>query len=114
MLITNIRLFDGTDDSLIEDASVWVEDNIIRYAGPSKDIKNAPESIKSIDGNGLFVMPGMVESHAHISYTNNGPTELDKTPVEEAMIKSVDCKLGVIRIKISVASSSTKISSASK
>ena len=90
MLITNIRLFDGTEDSFIEDASIWVEDNIIRYAGPSGDIKNVPESIKSIDGNGLFVMPGMVESHAHLSYADNGPTELDKSPVEEAMIKTVN------------------------
>ena len=27
MLITNIRLFDGTTDNLIEDSSIWVEDN---------------------------------------------------------------------------------------
>ena len=90
MLITNIRLFDGTDDKLIEDASILIEDNLIRCAGPSKDMKDVPDNVKSINGNGLFVMPGMVESHAHISYTNNGPQELDKTPVEEAMIKTVD------------------------
>ena len=35
-------------------------------------------------------MPGMTESHAHISYSNNGPLELDKTPVEEAMLHSID------------------------
>ena len=34
MLITNIKLFDGTSDNLIEDSSIWVEDNLIRYAGP--------------------------------------------------------------------------------
>ncbi len=33
MLITNIKLFDGTSDNLIEDSSIWVEDNLIRYAG---------------------------------------------------------------------------------
>ena len=39
MLITNIRLFDGTSDNLIEDSSIWIEDNLIRYAGPSKNLK---------------------------------------------------------------------------
>ena len=43
MLITNIRLFDGTTDNLIEDSSIWVEDNLIRYAGPSKKLKDVPD-----------------------------------------------------------------------
>ena len=67
MLISNIRLFSGKTDSLIEDSSIWIEDNIIRYAGPSNKLKDVPDSIQNIDGNGLFVMPGMVEAHAHIS-----------------------------------------------
>ena len=29
MLITNIKLFDGTSDNLIEDSSIWVEDNLM-------------------------------------------------------------------------------------
>ena len=90
MLITNIRLFDGTSNNLIEDSSIWVENNLIRYAGPSKNLKNVPDDVQVIDGNGLFVMPGMVEAHAHISYSNSGPLELDKAPVEESMIKTIN------------------------
>ena len=90
MLITNIRLFDGTSDNLIEDSSIWVENNLIRYAGPSKNLKDVPDDVQVIDGNGLFVMPGMVEAHAHISYSNSGPLELDKAPVEESMIKTIN------------------------
>ena len=89
MLITNIRLFDGTGDKLIEDSSIWIENNLIRYAGPSKNLEDIPDNIQTIDGNGLFVMPGMVEAHAHISYSNSGPLELDKAPVEESMIKTI-------------------------
>jgi len=63
MLITNIRLFDGTGDKLIEDSSIWIENNLIRYAGPSKNLEDIPDNIQTIDGNGLFVMPGMVEAH---------------------------------------------------
>ena len=47
------------------------------------------DDIQTIDGNGLFIMPGMVEAHAHISYSNSGPLELDKAPVEESMIKTI-------------------------
>ena len=89
MLITNIKLFDGTSDNLIEDSSIWVEDNLIRYAGPSKKLRDVPDNIQTIDGNGLFIMPGMVEAHAHISYSDSGPLELDKAPVEESMIKTI-------------------------
>jgi len=89
MLITNIRLFDGTSDELIDDSSIWIENNLIRYAGLSKNLKDIPDNIQTIDGNGLFVMPGMVEAHAHISYSNSGPLELDKAPVEESMIKTI-------------------------
>ena len=71
MLITNIKLFDGTSDNLIEDSSIWVEDNLIRYAGPSKKLRDVPDNIQTIDGNGLFILPGMVEAHAHISYSNS-------------------------------------------
>jgi hypothetical protein len=45
MLITNIKLFDGTSDNLIEDSSIWVEDNLIRYAGPSKKLRDVPDNI---------------------------------------------------------------------
>ena len=57
MLITNIKLFDGTSDNLIEDSSIWVEDNLIRYAGPSKKLRDVPDNIQTIDGNGFFIMP---------------------------------------------------------
>ena len=88
-LLTNAKLFNGVDGEVIEDGCLWWEDGVIRFAGPSGDLRGAPEGARRIDLGGRFLMPGMTESHAHISYTNNGPTELDKTPVEEAMLHSV-------------------------
>ena len=88
-LLTNARLFSGVDGEVVEGASLWWEDGVIRFAGPSGDLSGVPDGAWRIDLGGKFLMPGMTESHAHISYTNNGPTELDKTPVEEAMLHSV-------------------------
>ena len=88
-VLTNARLFSGVDGEVIEGASLWWEDGVIRFVGPSGDLSGVPDGAWRIDLGGKFLMPGMTESHAHISYTNNGPTELDKTPVEEAMLHSV-------------------------
>jgi len=88
-VFTHARLFTGVDGEVLEDGSVWVDGSDIRFAGPSSDLRGLNDDVQRIDLAGRFVMPGMTESHAHISYTGNGPTELDKTPVEEAMVHSV-------------------------
>ncbi len=90
ILLTNARLFRANDDSLIDDGTVLIKDNMIRYSGPTKDFKDNSTDLFPVDLNGQFLMPGMTESHAHLSYSNNGPTELEKTPVEEAMLNSMD------------------------
>jgi imidazolonepropionase-like amidohydrolase len=89
LLLTNARLFRAIDETLIDDGAVWIDGNLIRYAGPAVDLPRLSGDVRRVDLGGRFVMPGMTESHAHLSYTNNGPTELDKTPVEEAMIQTL-------------------------
>ena len=89
VLLTNARLFAGVDEEVTEDAAIWVEGREIRFAGRAAEIPSVPGDVPRIDVGGQFVMPGMTESHAHLSYTNNGPAELDKSPVEQAMIDSV-------------------------
>ncbi len=88
-LFTNVRLFRALDEEVLDPAAVWVYGNEVRFAGPMQDLPDV-DNCRPIDLNGAFVMPGMTESHAHISYTNNGPGALDKTPVEQAMIHSID------------------------
>jgi len=90
VLFTNARLFTGVDEGVIEDGAVWVEGPIVRYAGRATDVPAKADHVRRIDLRGQFTMPGMTESHAHISYTNNGPGDLDKTPVEQAMVWSID------------------------
>tara|TARA_B100001057_G_scaffold150016_1_gene149978 strand:- start:3917 stop:5203 length:1287 start_codon:yes stop_codon:yes gene_type:complete len=89
-IFSNLNLFKGDSDTIFKDASIWIDGNIIKYAGPSSEFTNTSHNIERVDLGGKTVIPGMTESHAHISYTNNGPLELDKTPIEEAMIKTVD------------------------
>ena len=88
-VLTNARLFTAVDDALIDNGAVWVDGNLIRFAGPAADLPSLPDGVRPVDLDGQFVMPGMTESHAHLSYTNNGPGDLDKTPVEEAMVHTM-------------------------
>jgi imidazolonepropionase-like amidohydrolase len=67
MLLNNARLFAGVDAELIEDAAIWIDGRTVRYAGPATDLPEVPEDVTRIDLGGQFVMPGMTESHAHLS-----------------------------------------------
>ena len=89
IVLNNIALFNGHADHFCGDACVAFTDGSIIYAGPREGSPSLDDEAQVIDGQGHFVMPGMVESHAHLSYTNNGPLELDKSPVEEVVIKTI-------------------------
>lgn len=89
-VLTGARLFRAVDDEVIADGAVWVHGGAIRFSGPASDLPSAAADIRRIDLGGRFVMPGMTESHAHLSYTHNGPTELDRTAVEVAMVGTLE------------------------
>ncbi len=85
----NARLFTGTSESVIEDASVWIEDDQIRYAGPSSELPTTPPDAQRDDVAGQFIMPGMTETHAHLSFADASPFGLGDTGVEDATITAV-------------------------
>lgn len=89
LLLTNARLFVGIDEEVLTDGSVWIDGSIVRYAGPSQDTPTVPEGTAHIDLGNRFVMPGMTESHIHLSYANVGPTELNQGPVQLAMLDAI-------------------------
>ena len=60
---TNVNVFDGVNESLIENASVLVEGNLIKTV--SFDAIDALDATV-IDGAGRTLMPGLVETHAHL------------------------------------------------
>ena len=90
IVLNNLNLFIGDADETIENGSLVIDQDKILYAGDSANKPDISGDINEIDCMGLFAMPGMTESHAHLSYTNNGPLELDKSPVEEVMIKTIN------------------------
>ncbi len=68
ILLTNITLIDGTGREPLADAVVAIRDGKIAYAGSASNWKNEAggESI-TLDLNGAYVLPGLIDAHVHLS-----------------------------------------------
>jgi len=69
VLFTNVDIFDGVNEALIENASVLVTGNLIETV--STGAIEAPDATV-IDGGGRTLTPGFIENHAHLMLP--GPT----------------------------------------
>jgi len=65
VLFTNVNIFDGKSDALAEGMSVLVEGNLIKKI-VTGNIEADGATV--IDGGGRTLMPGLIESHAHLSF----------------------------------------------
>ena len=63
ILFTNVNVFDGVNEELIENANVFVVGN--RIAEVSTE-PLAAANARIIDGGGRTLMPGLIDSHVHL------------------------------------------------
>jgi imidazolonepropionase-like amidohydrolase len=89
MILTNATVFPAADSSVIEKGAVWTSGNRIRYCGPMRGLPEASAGAEIRDVTGRFVMPGMTETHAHLSFADASPFAIGATSVEEATITAV-------------------------
>ena len=89
ILFTNARVFTAVDETVLDDAGVLIDGDRIEWSGPMA-VAPTVEDAERIDLGGMFVMPGMTESHVHLSYSNAHPSQLDRQPVPIAMLDAVD------------------------
>ncbi len=64
-LFTNVNVFDGSNEQLIENANVLVEGNLIKSV--SRDAIDA-QGATVIDGGGRTLMPGLADTHVHLAF----------------------------------------------
>ncbi|MGA9278759.1 amidohydrolase family protein [Ilumatobacter sp.] len=90
-LITRARLLTAVDETVIDDGSVLIDDDRIVWSGPTAELPTERAAdAERLDVDGKFVMPGMTESHVHLSYSNAHPSQLDRQPIPIAMLDAVD------------------------
>lgn len=81
-IITGARIFDARGAAPYE-GDVLVDDGRISAVSQTPG-RISQENCEVIQAKGLFLMPGMVEGHAHLSFENVGqPEDLIKPPPEE-------------------------------
>lgn len=74
ILITNVNVFDGVNEALIENANVVVTGNLISEIS-TEDLAVAGGTV--IEGGGRTMIPGLVDAHTHIALQNiSVPTTL--------------------------------------
>lgn len=63
-LITNVRIFNGVDEELLE-SNILIENNLIKEISTSAQITSS--NTITIDGDGRVVTPGFIDAHTHIA-----------------------------------------------
>ena len=84
-LFTNVMIFEGTGRDLVPGEVLVQGNRIATVAGQGEAIPR--EGCQVLDAGGATLMPGMVNTHCHLTY-NNGATvaELTALPVEEHVL----------------------------
>lgn len=81
LAIESVNIVDVLAGTLVSDQSVLILDDRIIEVGPSQSI-TIPDSATVIDGTGLYLTPGLVDSHVHMDiddmpqFINNGVTTI--------------------------------------
>ena len=68
LVFRNFTLIDGTERAPLPQAAMVVENGRVSWVGAATDLK-APERAKVTDLNGAYVIPGLMDLHAHIGNT---------------------------------------------
>ncbi|MCW8330175.1 amidohydrolase family protein [Photobacterium sp. SDRW27] len=93
ILIKNANVFNGTDDKLIQNVNLVIEDNIVTKI--TQDVVDESNADKVINANGHTVMPGLIDAHVHI--TMSAPFNvIDGMPREEIAIRSAKVAEGML------------------
>lgn len=73
LLISNVRLIDGTGAPIREGVSILIRDGRITKIGPKVSAKGIPQ----LEVGGGYVLPGLIDAHVHLIY---GPGAYQRNP----------------------------------
>ncbi len=68
-LLDHVHLVTMNDEDVIEDGAVWVRDGVIAWVGASGEAPEEPAATV-VDGDGAWVIPGLIDMHVHIRHTD--------------------------------------------
>jgi len=74
VVFTNVRVFDGTADTLSAPTTVVVRGNVIAAIGVDAKASSAEANV--IDGRGQTLMPGLIDNHVHMMFNSLSPAQM--------------------------------------
>jgi imidazolonepropionase-like amidohydrolase len=90
LLIDGATVWDGTGAAAFP-GKVLVEGERITAVVPQSERLAAADGAERIDATGKFLMPGLIEGHAHLSFVNVARgTQLGELPPEEHTLMTMD------------------------
>jgi len=73
LIIRNVLVIDGKGTPVTGPADIWIEGNMIKSVTGARTSEDAYDQAQHvIDGTGLYLMPGIINIHAHIHDNRNG------------------------------------------
>ena len=93
------KLFTGSETNALSDHTLVIEDDKVAFAGPTAKAPEAGPHDEVIDHSRHFVMPGLIDSHVHLSY-GNAKTQEDidlYASVEFRAIRGLEAAQRVLR-----------------
>jgi len=70
------KLFQGTEEKVLENHTIVAEAGVVTRIAPSKDVPKSAADAKEYDFSRHFVIPGLIDVHTHLAY-GNAKTEED-------------------------------------
>ncbi|PTV48682.1 hydrolase [Acinetobacter oleivorans] len=67
ILLNNVNIFNGKDNKIIK-GNLLIEGNLIRKISITPIIINLDDNVKIINGQGKYVIPGLIDNHAHLMF----------------------------------------------
>ena len=74
ILFTQVRVFDGTSETLSPPTDVLVRGNVIAAIGTDAQAPAADAVV--IDGRGRTLMPGLIDNHVHMMFNSLSPAQM--------------------------------------
>lgn len=78
VLLSNITVIDGLGHAAVPMRDVLIQHGRIARVAVTGMIEDLPEGIRRIDGDGLTVMPGLIDAHVHIGSVGFKPGEFER------------------------------------
>lgn len=86
LIVNNINLIDGSGSAVKENVTVVIEDGKFSHIGEAVENENTTV----IDGQGKYMLPGMIDTHVHLSVEFKPLAERVATPFSYNFYEAID------------------------